>query len=254
MAEAGGAAMPTRPRLVVDRSSPVPLYFQVASQLERAVESGELPPGTRMDNEIALAEELGLSRPTVRQAIQYLVDKGLLLRRRGVGTHVARPRVRRDVGLTSLFDDLTKSGQVPTTEVLSRTVREVSGVLAAALEVPEGTPVVALERLRRARGEPLAIMRNYVRSGLAELTARRLERHGLYELLRSAGVTLAAAQQSIGARRATAAEARLLDETRGAPVLTVRRTTFDQHGVVVEYGDHVYRASRYSFEVALTSH
>ncbi|HEX4252108.1 MAG TPA: GntR family transcriptional regulator, partial [Pseudonocardia sp.] len=235
-------------------ASPVPLYFQVASQLERAIESGELPPGSRMDNEIALAEELGLSRPTMRQAIQYLVDKGLLVRKRGVGTHVARARVRRDVGLTSLFDDLSESGQSPSTEVISHAVRPVTGVLASALEVPEGTEVLALQRLRRARGEPLAIMRNYVRLlAQAELTEERLRGHGLYELLRAAGVTLAAAQQSIGARRATTAEARLLDETRGAPVLTVRRTTFDDHGGVVEYGDHVYRASRYSFEVALTS-
>jgi DNA-binding GntR family transcriptional regulator len=246
--------MAARPALVIDRASPVPLYFQVASQLEAAIESGELPPGARMDNEIALAEELGLSRPTMRQAIQYLVDKGLLVRKRGVGTHVARARVRRDVGLTSLFDDLSESGQAPSTEVLSHVVRPVTGALAGALEVAEGTEVLALERLRRARGEPLAIMRNYVRPvGQAELTEERLRGHGLYELLRAAGVTLAAAQQSIGARRATTAEARLLDETRGAPVLTVRRTTFDDHGGVVEYGDHVYRASRYSFEVALTS-
>jgi DNA-binding GntR family transcriptional regulator len=246
--------MAARPALVIDRASPVPLYFQVASQLEAAIESGELPPGARMDNEIALAEELGLSRPTMRQAIQYLVDKGLLVRKRGVGTHVARARVRRDVGLTSLFDDLSESGQAPSTEVLSHGVRPVTGALAGALEVAEGTEVLALERLRRARGEPLAIMRNYVRPvGQAELTEERLRDHGLYELLRAAGVTLAAAQQSIGARRATTAEARLLDETRGAPVLTVRRTTFDDHGGVVEYGDHVYRASRYSFEVALTS-
>src|SRR5688500_20142611 len=97
--------MPDHPQVLVDRASPVPLYFQVARQLEQAIESGVLPPGSRLDNEIALAEELGLSRPTMRQAIQYLVDKGLLVRKRGGGTHVARARVRRPVGLTSLFDD-----------------------------------------------------------------------------------------------------------------------------------------------------
>lgn len=245
--------MTDRPPVVVDRDSPVPLYFQVARQLEQAIESGTLPPGTRLDNEIALAGELGLSRPTMRQAIQYLVDKGLLQRKRGVGTHVARPRVRRPVGLTSLFDDLTGSGQRPATTVLGLRTEEVGGVVAATLEVPEGTEVVVLERLRLANGEPLAIMRNYVRPGLVELDTAVLEGRGLYEVFREAGITLAAAQQSIGARRASAAEAALLDETRGAPLLTMRRTTFDEHGLVVEYGDHLYRASRYSFEVALTS-
>jgi DNA-binding GntR family transcriptional regulator len=244
--------MPDRPQVLVDRASPVPLYFQVARQLEQAIESGVLPPGSRLDNEIALAEELGLSRPTMRQAIQYLVDKGLLVRKRGVGTHVARARVRRPVGLTSLFDDLTSSGQRPTTTVLSHTVEPASGVVAAALEVPEGTSVVTVERLRRAGGEPLAIMRNHLRADLAPLDPELLERRGLYEVLREAGVALASATQSIGARRATAAEAELLDETRGAPLLTMRRTTFDDRGLVVEFGDHLYRASRYSFEVALT--
>jgi DNA-binding GntR family transcriptional regulator len=244
--------MPDRPHVLVDRASPVPLYFQVAHQLEQAIESGALPAGARLDNEIALAEELGLSRPTMRQAIQYLVDKGLLVRKRGVGTHVARSRVRRPVGLTSLFDDLSGSGQEPTTTVLSHSVEPAVGVVAATLEVPEGTPVVALERLRRTHGEPLAILRNHLRADLAPLDPELLQQRGLYELLRDAGIALASATQSIGARRATAAEARLLDEPRGAPLLTMRRTAFDERGMVVEFGDHLYRASRYSFEVALT--
>jgi DNA-binding GntR family transcriptional regulator len=244
--------MPDRPQVLVDRASPVPLYFQVARQLEQAIESGVLPPGSRLDNEITLAEELGLSRPTMRQAIRYLVDKGLLVRKRGVGTHVARARVRRPVGLTSLFDDLTSSGQWPTTTVLSHTVEAASGVVAAALEVPEGTSVIALERLRRAGGEPLALMRNHLCADPVPLQPEQLEQRGLYEVLREAGVALTSATQSIGARRATAAEAKLLDETRGAPLLTMRRTTFDDRGLVVEFGDHLYRASRYSFEVALT--
>jgi DNA-binding GntR family transcriptional regulator len=244
--------MPERPQVLVDRASPVPLYFQVAHQLEQAIESGALPAGTRLDNEIALAEELGLSRPTMRQAIQYLVDKGLLVRKRGVGTHVARSRVRRPVGLTSLFDDLAGSGQEPTTTVLSHSTEPAAAAVAAGLEVPEGTPVLALERLRCTRGEPLAILRNHLRADLIQVEPEMLAQRGLYEVLREAGIRLASATQSIGARRATPAEARLLDETRGAPLLTMRRTAFDDRGMVVEIGDHLYRASRYSFELDLT--
>ena len=76
--------------------------------------------------------------------------------------------------------------------------------------------------------------------------------HGLYTLLRANGVTLRIARQSIGARAATAAEARALGETRGAPVLTMERVAFDDHGRVVEHGKHIYRASRYSFDLTLT--
>src|ERR1700735_2172967 len=105
--------------LRVDRNSPVPLYFQVAEHLEQLIESGELPTGSRLENEIDLADQLGLSRPTMRRAIQYLVDRGLLVRKRRVGTQVVNAKVRRKIELTSLFDDLDKASRVPSTRVLS---------------------------------------------------------------------------------------------------------------------------------------
>ena len=80
--------MAGHPRFTLDRASPVPLYFQVAEQFEKAIIDGTIAPGERIDNEIALAKELGLSRPTMRQALQVLVDKGMLVRKRGVGTQV----------------------------------------------------------------------------------------------------------------------------------------------------------------------
>src|ERR1700749_5360559 len=104
--------------LRVDRNSPVPLYFQVAQHLEHLIESGEMPTGPRLENEIDLADQLGLSRPTMRRAIQYLVDRGLLVRKRGVGTQVVHAKVRRQVELTSLYDDLDKNKRAPTTPVL----------------------------------------------------------------------------------------------------------------------------------------
>ena len=240
------------PPLQVDRNSPVPLYFQVAQHMEHLIESGELATGTRLENEIDLADQLGLSRPTMRRAIQYLVDRGLLVRKRGVGTQVVHAKVRRQVELTSLYDDLVKAGRDPHTRVLSFTTEPASGPLALDLSMPEGTEIYAFERLRFAGDEPLALMRNYVPADLLPLTAEQLEAHGLYNLLRANGVTLRIARQSIGARAATAAEARALGEPRGAPVLTMERAAFDDHGRSVEHGKHIYRASRYSFDLTLT--
>lgn len=236
----------------LDRTSPVPLYFQVAQHLERVIESGELPPGAQLENEVQLAGQLGLSRPTMRRAMQYLVDRGLLVRKRGIGTQVVAAKVKRPVELSSLWDDLASSGQQPTTAVLANTAEQATGGVARSLGVAEGTPVTVLERLRFARGEPLARLRNYLPPGLVPgLTDEALQRQGLYQLLRSGGVTLHAAAQTIGARAATLAEARLLDEAKGAPLLTMERTTYDDQGRAVEYGTHIYRASRYSFELAL---
>jgi len=243
-----------RPLLTVplDRSSPVPLYFQVAQHLEHLIESGELPVGTRLDNEIALADQLGLSRPTMRRAIGHLVDRGLLVRKRGIGTQVVQPKVRRPLELTSLHDDLLKAGRNPRTEVLSFRVLPATAPVAHALGLPDGTEVYAVERLRYADDEPLALLQNYLPTGRVTLTPEDLAVRGLYEILRQTGIIPKMASQTIGARKARSAEARTLHEAKGAPLLTMSRTAYDDHGHAIEYGDHVYRASRYSFELTLT--
>ncbi|MGC0328709.1 DNA-binding GntR family transcriptional regulator [Streptomyces sp. SAI-170] len=240
-----------RLELSVDRSSPVPLYFQLSQQLEAAIEHGTLTPGSLLGNEIDLAARLGLSRPTVRQAIQSLVDKGLLVRRRGVGTQVVHSQVKRPLELSSLYDDLEAAGQRPATKVLVNTLVPASPEIAAALGVPEGSDVHRVERLRLAHGEPMAYLCNHLPTGLLDLDTDHLESTGLYRLMRAAGITLHSARQSIGARAATAPEAERLSEPEGAPLLTMQRTTFDDTGRPVEHGNHTYRATRYSFEFQL---
>jgi DNA-binding GntR family transcriptional regulator len=239
--------------ITVDRASPVPMYFQVAQQLEHAIESGELPPGSRLDGELALADQLGVSRPTLRRAIEYLVDRGYLVRRRAVGTQVVHPKVRRPVELSSLYDDLTASRKNPRTKVLSIGAVPATDFVANALGLDDGREVLAVERLRYADGQPLALMRNWLPPGLVELDAQRLEATGLYQLMRAAGIGLHLASQTIGARGASGAEARLLQAHKGEPLLTMRRTTYNENGQPVELGDHIYRASSYSFEIVLVT-
>ena len=236
----------------VDRSSPVPLYFQVAQHLEHMIESGELPMGTRLENETDLADRLGLSRPTMRRAIEYLVGRGLLVRKRGIGTQVVHTKITREVELTSLYDDLAKTGRTPSTKVVSFRTETADEALAATLGIAAGTPVYVFERLRYAGAEPLALMRNHVPGHLLRLTAADLEAQGLYNLFRANGMTMRIARQAIGARAATPAEARALGEKRGAPLLTMERSAYDEQGRAVEHGHHLYRASRYSFDLTLT--
>src|SRR4051794_9352371 len=238
------------PAFDIDRSSPTPLYFQLAQAIEGAIAGGSLPAGSKLENEILLAQRYGLSRPTVRRAVQELVDKGLLVRKRGVGTQVIQPHVRRSVELTSLYDDLARGGEAPTTTVLSLDRVPVPADVAAELDLAAGEEVVALRRLRFTRGEPLALMTNYLpgrfEPGLDELAER-----GLYQYLRGQGVHLRVAHQRIGARLARADEARLLEEPPRSALLTMQRTAFDDKGSAVEHGRHAYRASRYDFETTL---
>jgi DNA-binding GntR family transcriptional regulator len=235
----------------IDRSSPVPLYFQLAQHLEAEIRSGSLPVGTRLENEVALARELGLSRPTVRAAFGYLAERGMVARKRGYGTVVTREKLNRDVQLTSLHDDLIRAGQKPATKVLRNEVAVASESVAAALELPEGSLVICLERIRFADGEPIALMHNFLPAALVRLNDEALETHGLYEILRAAGIALTSATQRMSAKNALAAEARLLDEPRGAALLTMERTVLDDRDRPVEFGQHVYRASRYSLRTSL---
>lgn len=235
----------------IDRTSPVPLYFQLAQHFEAAIRSGALKVGARLDNEVDLAERLGLSRPTVRAAFLYLSNRGLVVRKRGAGTVVAKERIDRDVELTSLFDDLASAGRQPTTQVITHEVGHASEKVAEALHLEDKALVICLERLRLADGEPIALMHNYLPAGLVHLSTEMLQQHGLYELLRAAGIRLGSATQRMSAKNASASEARVLNETRGAALLTMERIAYDDSGRPVEFAQHLYRASRYSFTTSM---
>ncbi|WP_181779867.1 GntR family transcriptional regulator [Pseudonocardia pini] len=231
----------------LDRTSPVPLYHQLALAIERAIETGALKPGDRLENEVALTTRLGLARPTARQAIQELVNRGMLVRKRGVGTQVVQPHVRRDVRLTSLFDDLEAAGREVGTELL-----ELAPCTAEEVLDPPGLPdeLVRVRRLRSADGVRLAILTNYLPTWYT-VDAAGLERTGLYALLRAQGASFRIAHQTIGARLMTPAEAELLGEPEPAACVTMQRSVYDDTGRFVETGMHVYRASQYTVRTSL---
>jgi DNA-binding GntR family transcriptional regulator len=237
--------------VTLDHASPVPLYHQAARALEQAIEDGRLPRGTKLDSELDLAERLGISRPTMRAAIKQLVDKGLLVRRRGIGTMVAPKPVRRAVALTSLYDDLKQAGRKPQTRVLALEEALCPPDVAEHLGLGPTAPVLRFDRLRVAGSDPIALMHNVVPAGLLEIEKEDLERTGLYDLFRGSGIAPHIATQRVGARKAGAEEAELLEIEPGDPVLTMTRIAYDTNGRPIEYGSHCYPAESYWFEMML---
>ncbi|MDR1449989.1 MAG: GntR family transcriptional regulator [Propionibacteriaceae bacterium] len=231
------------------KSSPVPLYCQVATQLEALIRTGKLPVGTWLDNEIGLAQRLGLSRPTMRRAIAELVAEGLLVRRRGVGTRVVSNDIIRPIKLTSLYDDLLAGGSAPTTQVL--VLREVAPTPQLAEEFASGGRLVEMLRLRGTASGPLALLRNWIPVTVPGVTRQALEAGGLYGLLRASGADLRIARAVIGARGADKEESRLLGLAVGAACLTVRRAVYDGAKNLIEVGDHLCRGDRYHFTSAV---
>nr|WP_170286174.1 GntR family transcriptional regulator [Nocardioides rubriscoriae] len=231
------------------RDSAESLYLSVARHVRDSISRGHLSPGDQLEGEISLAKGLGVSRQTMRKAIDELVREGLLVRRHGAGTQVLPARTDRSSGLEGLFDELWRTERRPSTEVVTLETRAAEGEVATELRVPEGTEVVYLERLRRADGVPLAIMRNWMPAELTKLQAADLETRGLYEVLRRDGVSLRLMQQSVGTRPAGAAAARMLGMSRSSPVLTVHSTTYNDLGTPVDLGRHDYNGQTYRFRV-----
>lgn len=230
----------------IDRTSSTPLHQQIADPLINLIQSGAIEPGTKLEDEVSMAQRLQVSRPTARRALETLVNRGLIVRRRGAGTAVAPRQIHRPMALTSLHDDLARDGRSVTTEVLEWLAQPADEDTAAMLSLAVDTPVVRIKRLRYTDGEPLALMTNVLPEAIAPTRAELVD-HGFYELLRARGVQIKLGTQNIGARLADDTEARLLDEPPGAALLMMQRTAYDEQQQPVEVGTHVYRASRYTY-------
>ncbi|MEW6868810.1 GntR family transcriptional regulator [Trueperella pyogenes] len=235
------------PEVKLDRSSGQPLHAQISAPIKRAILEGRLLPGTRIENEVSMARRLHVSRPTTRQALQSLVEGGLLLRRRGVGTVVAPHPKRHLMRLPSLHEELMSGGFASTTQIIQYNHRRATEAIAEQLGIAVDDPVIELERLRLRDAVPVAILYNWLPAHVAPPRSR-LENHGLYELLREAGMEPASTTQSVGAERPDRREAKLLAISQRDPVLTIERTAFNARGEILEWGFHIYRADLYRYE------
>lgn len=240
-------------RDALDRSSPVPLYYQLAQALQRLIEAGQLVAGGYLGNEADLAQAIGVSRPTVRRALAYLADGGLVLRMRGLGTIVMPIPIRRSLALTSLYDDLVDSGHAPTTRILSMATVVPPVTVAEALGRGADATALYLRRLRLVDDEPLAMMENYLPAGLLRPDREQLEATGLYRVMRAAGVIPRVASQTIAARIATPEEVDLLALDAGAAILQLERVSYDETGQAIEYASHAYVGARHTLRTNLIS-
>ncbi|MDR0592820.1 MAG: GntR family transcriptional regulator, partial [Bifidobacteriaceae bacterium] len=191
------------------------------------------------------------SRPTIRQAVSRLVDAGLLVRQRGVGTRVVSASIVRPVAFTSFYDDMAAAGLEPRTTTQSLRLTEPTAELADLFGSDQG--LIEIVRLRGAGATPIALMRNWIPARFNTVTAEALDQRGLYDLMRAQGASFRTATQLIGARAATAAEAKLLATDPGAACVTMKRYARDHLGDLIEVGDHLYRGDKYHFTSTLTA-
>src|SRR3954453_12034485 len=151
----------------IDPTSPVPKYFQLREILLDLIEDDELPVDSSIPSERELCQRYGLSRMTVRQAVDHLVSEGRLYRVPGKGTFVARPKLDMPLRLVSFTEDMQARGLTPGARELDRRTVPANPHLARVFGVPPGAGVHVVERLRTADGEPMAIERCHIPAGVA---------------------------------------------------------------------------------------
>lgn len=227
----------------------VPHYRRIEQALRERIAS--LKPGERLPSDAELRVEFGVSRMTARNAMQRLAEEGLIARQPGRGSFVAEPPVHRRANRLMTFTrEMLRRGLVPSSRLLTRTVRTATAAEAAALGIPVHDPVVHLRRLRCADERPIAIESSVLIGTCAEVViAADLEHGSLHEALHGAGFTLRRGTGTIEAEAASDEDARLLDLQPGHPLLVERRVIADVHGRRIEATESRYPGDRYALEI-----
>jgi GntR family transcriptional regulator len=215
---------------------------------ERVLEQIEsLGVGDAIPSERQLGIDFGVSRLTVRAALDELVREGYLVRRRGAGTFVAEPKVAKGIDITSFSDDMRARGLTPGSRTLE--VREIpaGARLGRILHVSPSESILAVKRLRLADGEPMAIELLHVRASLVPgLTGRDLEENSFYDLLASRwDVDIVGGTQTVEPTVTNEEESDALGVPLHSPALLFERVTRTAAGDFVEYTSSTYRGDRY---------
>ncbi len=229
-----------------------PLYLQLQRRIADAMARGVLPPGASLPAERDIAAMTGLSRVTVRKAIEALVAQGALQQKRGSGTYVAPTVERRAQALsllTSFTEDMARRGKSVESFWIGRSVQAPTPEEVMALGLGAGDRVARLERVRRSDGIPLAIERASLPTTI--LPDPETVGPSLYAHLEQQGLRPVRAVQRISAANLGARDAELLGVTPGAAGLRIERIGYLANGRVVEFTRSLYRGDAYDFAVEL---
>lgn len=216
--------------------------------------AGEYAAHDQLPSESDLGELFGVSRITVRRALGTLENEGLIYRRQGLGSFAAPPTLPQGlVRLTDFAQDMERAGLAATSRLLLHATTGAPPAAAAALEIPEGTSVVRLDRLRLGNGSPVALDRTWLPHYYAQLLeGRDLAHETIYQVLeREYEIPIVRARYRIEAAAAGEEEARVLEVPEGAALLLLERISYTAHDRPIYYQRRYYRADRVAFDLEL---
>ena len=214
----------------------------------------QLTVGEAIPSERQLSSELGVSRLTVRAALDDLVREGLLVRRRGSGTFVSEPKIAQELTMTSFTEDMRRRGMVPGSRTVELRTSPAGAWLGRILHVSPSEPLVVVKRVRLADHETMAIETLHVRASLVPgLSASDLESYSFYTLLSDRyGIDIVGGLQTIEPTVTNEEESELLGVPLHSPAFLFERTTRSDAGEIVEYVRSIYRGDRYRLVTELS--
>jgi GntR family transcriptional regulator len=240
---------------IVDKSSHIPFYRQLAELLQREISVQQAQGSVyQLPSENELAERHGLSRATVRHALDELARDGWIYTQKGIGSFAPARRVEQDVtALVSTTEDMHRRGWQLATRVLDLTQIPAPPHVAQALNLPGGDVVFQLRRLRAVHSTPLSLQMAYLPAALCPHLAENDLTGSLYRLLEARyGLLLWTGRETLRARAANDEEAAWLDIAPHAAVMYAERITYGADGRAIEYLEAIWRGDLYSFNVTLT--
>jgi len=239
----------------LERTNPLPLYYQLKEVLKQQIRSGHLAPHTAIPSEPELVANYHVSRATVRQALSELVHEGLLYRQHGKGTFVCEPRVQQTQSeLTSLTEEIQRRGKRPGGLLLVSELIRGSEAVRKQLSLIDTEQTIRIERLRTANDIPIAYEVDYLpypRAASIYQRAKELSDGSLYNLMNSEGLNPYIVEQKIRVGTATVREAELLRIPPGEAGLHFTSTAFDLTGSPIEYSETFFPGTQYDFHVTL---
>jgi GntR family transcriptional regulator len=214
----------------------------------------QLGVGTAIPSERQLSADLGVSRLTVRAALDDLAREGYLSRRRGSGTYVQQPKISQELTMTSFSEDMRRRGMVPGSRTLSLAHELAGARLGRALQVSPGDKILVIKRLRLADGETMAIETLHLPEALVPgLEAKDLDNSSVYELLADRyGIRVSSGIQAIEPTVTNEDESSALGVPLHSPAFLFERTSRDDEGRTVEFVQSVYRGDRYRIVTELS--
>lgn len=238
---------------MINKNSPIPIYYQLAESIQKQIDSGDLQPGESLPSEREYAEKFEISRMTARQALNQLVNNGYLYRIQGKGTFVADKKIEKPLfGITSFTEDMLARGMKPSSELLHFELIPATGYIANQLQIKEHHPVYEIKRIRLADDVPMAIETNYISANLVKGLTEQIVNHSIYAYMENQlGLRIEQATQTIESSIAEPIEAQSLQIKPGVPVMRIQRTAYLHDGTPAEYVISSYRADRYKFMVQM---